>query len=81
MTLTIRQHREYLSTTDIYGNAAYMDVIDLGTKGKIVAEVEGDIEPTKDGDIDMIRMAGEVWCVWQVLSFARRGERGLRVVA
>lgn len=80
-TLTIRQHREYLSTTDIYGNPAYMDVIDLGDTGEVVAEVSGDIEPVKDGGNDMICMAGQVWCVWQILNFARRGEHGLRVVA
>ena len=71
---TVRTMGEY--GPDSYG--AY----NLSGKGKTVATIEGAIQGVKsEFGADMIKLDGYTWALRDILSFARRGERGLMVVA
>ena len=70
---TVRTMGEY--GPDSYG--AY----NLTGKGKPVATVEGVFEAVKEFGADMIKLDGYTWALRDILAFARRGDRGLIVVA
>ena len=67
------------------GGAPEHTALNLSGSGKIIATVQGPIEPIIASEdhfgCDMIGFEGKTWAIRDILRFARNGERGLVVVA
>jgi hypothetical protein len=77
ITATIRIHEQPCETEDGPGHYEALSL----TSGRALATVTGPGEIVQSFGVDMWRLSDGDYALRDILAFARRGERGLSVVA
>jgi hypothetical protein len=74
-TLTISMNHN--KSTNIEGKTIYYDALNAQGRGKKVAVISGEFEVVSHQFGDSVKLADGTYALREVLSFAKRGERGL----